>query len=164
MITDVTIKAKDFKTVHNALCGLDSVYSRVKGVLNPELARRLDRSIADIRQGLTDAYAQEDQVFNSRSQHYDEVARSLDIRFSEWSLFDVADLSSLHRWPEAQTLRYQPWEGPAVVSPITGFTWAALWMAADKVIRDSGDEHHRFVEGFRAREEDPTTLILSTGS
>jgi hypothetical protein len=47
---------------------------------------------------------------------------------------------------------------------INGATWAALWVAANACIRDSGDDHHIFIEDFRPDPEDARTLLLSTGS
>jgi len=105
-----------------------------------------------------------DTDFDSLISYYSDQGRSLGIRSAVWSIWEVEDLSSPHPWPLARTLVYQPWSSPRFLAPIKGKTWADLWQSADQVICDSADLQHCFVERFRAREEDPTTLILSTGS
>jgi hypothetical protein len=56
------------------------------------------------------------------------------------------------------------WGKNPVSCSINGATWAALWVAANACIRDSGDDHHIFIEDFRPDPEDARTLLLSTGS
>lgn len=56
------------------------------------------------------------------------------------------------------------WGAEPVSVSIQGLTWAALWVAANAAIRDSGDDHHVYIEAFRLDAEDPRTLVLSTGS
>jgi hypothetical protein len=39
-----------------------------------------------------------------------------------------------------------------------------LYVAADKLIRDSGDGHHIYIEDFKQSSIDPEILFVSTGS
>lgn len=160
-----TLTAEDFKTIHNALWELDAVTRQLEDVLKPELFTKLARAASTIRKGLEGAYEQDDRAFRVKMDHYGSVQRELDIRDSEWSIFEVDDMNSPHPYKGATVVRYKDhWGDKTVSSAINGTTWNALWVAADACIRDSQDEHHVFIEQFRPSTEDPTVLFLSTGS
>lgn len=160
-----TITADDFKTIHNAVCDLDRVCSQLEDILKPELWSKLIKARNDIRQGLADAYDQDDKAFSRKSRHFDSVKAELSLKNSEWSLYEVDNLSDRHPFEGADRVVYKDhWGDKPVQSSINGLTWAALWVAADACIRDSGDNHHIFIEDFRPAEDDPRTLILQTGS
>lgn len=150
MHSDVTLKAEDFKTIHNTLWDLQ--YGK---------AINVDAAVEKIRAALTDCYRQEDEVFQKRGDHFSEVRTSLGLN-AIWSMYEVEDLGERHAFAGVTTVTYRDhWGDGAVVVPINGFTWAALYVAANAAIRDSGDEHHVFIEDFR---KDGDTLVLTTGS
>lgn len=165
MHCDVTLTAKEFKAIHNALWELDSVTQTLEDVLKPELFVKLAKAGRTIREGLNGAYEQERADFDRKSKHYDSVKEDLGIRGSEWSCYEAADLNEPHPYTGATVVCYKDhWGDETVRTPINGSTWAALWVAANACIRDSQDEHHVFIERFRPSKEDPTVLFLSTGS
>jgi hypothetical protein len=47
---------------------------------------------------------------------------------------------------------------------INGTTWASLYIAADTLIRESGDNHHIFIEAFKQSSISPEILFVTTGS
>jgi len=159
-----TLTAEEFKTVHNALCDLDSVVHRLEDVLNPELYKLLARSASQIRKGLAGAYEQDNKSFSAKSSHFEEVQKELGLR-SIWSVYEVDNMSDRHPFEGADRVVYKDhWGGKPVSCSINGSTWAALYVAADACIRDSGDDHHVFIERFTPAKDDARTLILSTGS
>lgn len=165
MIANPTITAEDFSTIHNGLCDLRLVCDRLDGVLAPDLYQLLIRARNEIRRGLDSAYEQDDQVFSKRSRHYDEIGKELGISDSEWSIHSVESMSDRHPFEGADRIVYRDHWGPKPVSSsINGLSWAALWVAANRCVRDSGDEHHVFIEQFSPDPKDPRTLVLSTGS
>lgn len=97
----------------------------------------------------------------------DAIARMAAIRerfgfLSIWSILEH-DPSEPHPYQDATTVRYDlHWGGAGTCyATILGPSYLDLWVAADKVIRESGDEHHVFVEAFTP---DGDELILSVGS
>jgi hypothetical protein len=149
MYTDVTIKADDFKAIHNALWSLQ--YGN--GDLNAQ--------VEVIRKALNDAYEQDQKASDDLYNHYTTVKTDLGLD-AIWSIYEVKDLSGSHPYKGAKTITYKDnWGGDVFTAPINGFTWAALYVAANAAIRDSGDEHHVFIEGFRQVGD---TLLLTTGS
>ena len=149
MYTDVTIKADDFKAIHNALWSLQ--YGN--GDLNAQ--------VEVIRNALKDAYEQDRKASDDLYNHYLTVKTDLGLD-AIWSMYEVKDLNERHTYKNAKTMTYKDnWGGDAFSVPINGFTWAALYVAANAAIRDSGDSHHCYIEGFRQVGD---TLELVTGS
>jgi hypothetical protein len=75
---------------------------------------------------------------------------------------EVDNLSEPHPYQGAKYVTYRDfWNDGIVTKAINGNTWAALYVAANACIRDSGDDHHVFIEDFRKSGD---TLLLTTGS
>lgn len=159
-----TITAEEFKTIHNAVCDLDSVCHQLEDILKPELYLKLVKARNQIREGLTGAYEQDSKAFSRKSDHYSDIQEELGLK-AIWSVYEVDNMSDRHPFEGADRVVYKDhWGEKPVSCSINGLTWAALFVAADACIRDSGDEHHVFIECFRPAKDDPRTLILSTGS
>jgi hypothetical protein len=157
----VTLTAEEFKTVHNALCGLDSVAQMLEDVLKPELYVKLAKAASEIRRGLAGAYAQESADFDRKHDLFDEARTELGCK-SIWSVYDVEDLSTEHPFAGAKEILYKDhWGGKPVRVPLIGQRWLDLYIAADHAIAQSGDEHHIYIEHFEPADE---LLILTTGS
>ncbi len=150
MNCDVTLKADDFKTIHNVLWEL-----QYKDDTDIETA------VEKIRGALKDAYAQESNDFERKHQHFSSVGDALGLR-TIWSIYEVSDLSERHPFEGITTVTYKDhWGDKPIVKSVNGLTYAALYVAADACIRDSGDEHHVFIERFK---QVGSTLLLTTGS
>lgn len=159
-----TITAEEFKAVHNGLCDLRHAIHRLEGVIAPELLGLLQGARDRIRSGLDGAYKQDSEAFERKYAHYRKVAEELGLQ-TAWSIYDVDNLSDRHPFEGALKVVYEDhWGDKPVSCSVNGLTWAALWVAANACIRDSGDGHHTFIESFRASLDDPRTLILNTGS
>jgi len=84
---------------------------------------------------------------------------------SIWSIYEIVnvhDLSGL----KAENLVYKDhWNESAITIPLPGgnLQWWDLWVAAEKAIIESEDEHHVFIEDFQ-KSKDGKTLFLRTGS
>jgi len=159
-----TLTAEEFKTVHNALWELDQVRAQLEDVLNPNLYVRLARAATEIRKGLASAYDQDSKSFELKTDHYNNTRQELGLT-AVWSVYEADNLSDPHPFEGVNRVLYKDhWGDDTVVMMINGLTWAALYVAANACIRDSGDEHHMYIEGFKIAKDDPRTLILSTGS
>lgn len=160
MNCDVTLKANDFKTLHNGLCELDRMVGKLlQG--NVYEGQKLEQVAQALRNSLQDAYAQERNDFDRKSDHYSQVKEELGLR-SIWSIYEVDNLSERFPFEGVTRVVYKDhWGDSPVATQINGSTWAALYVAADACIRDSGDEHHVFIEQFKQFGD---TLVLTTGS
>ena len=103
----------------------------------------------------------DETTFDQQYKVYDQVRNDLGLT-AIWSIYEVADLSERHPYAGAEYVTYKDhWGNGIVTQAINGLTWAALYVAANACIRDSGDDHHVFIEGFKQR---GNTLVLTTGS
>ena len=99
--------------------------------------------------------------FEQQYDYYDQVRQDLGLK-AIWSLYEVENLSDRHLFEGVETVTYKNhWGNRPIVKAIAGGTWAALYVAADAAIRDSGDQHHVYIEQFK---QVGNTLLLTTGS
>jgi len=158
-----TLTADEFKTIHNALCELDYVKRRLEDILSKDLYIKLVKASNDIRKGLEGAYEQDSKAFDTKMDYYDSVRKELGLS-ATWSMYEVDNLSDRHPFEGVTKVVYRAYGSGDHEVAINGATWAALYVAANALIRDSGDDHHSFIEGFTQSSIDPTILFLSTGS
>lgn len=160
-----TLTAEEFKTIHNALWELDGVKQELESVLHKDLYIKLARVANDIRKGLSSAYEQDSQAFERKSDHYADIRKELGLS-AEWCMYEADNLSECHPYQGATTVIYTDHWGDkdAVRVPINGLTWAALYVAANAAIRDSGDTHHTYIENFKPSKDNAAILVLTTGS
>jgi hypothetical protein len=151
MNCDVTLTADEFKTIHNTLWAM-----KYQGMDSETAAEK-------IRGALAGAYAQESKAFSHKSDHYDQVKKELGLN-AIWSIYEVDNLSRRHPFEGATKVVYKDHWGKSVVIPVNGSTWAALYVAGNAAIRDSGDKHHVFIERFRPSSVNPKILFMTTGS
>jgi hypothetical protein len=161
----VTLQAEDFKTIHNTLCELRSVQERITGVVSTELADRIHAVIKGFEAGLKDAYAQDDAIFSSKMDYFHDF-KSINGLQSIWSVYelDVHGFVQPHPFPSDAFIVYtQHWGDGAKDKhyPVLGTTWGDVYRAADLAIRESGDGHHIFIEGFEVKGNE---LHMFTGS
>jgi len=164
-----TLTAYEFRDLHNALCDLRSIRSAMEHSIVK--VDRVESVIAQFEQALAGAYKQDDDAGDRKHDHYREVQESLGLD-AVWSMYEVDNLNESHPYRGVKTVTYEShsgdflrlrgvWGPKPVVKGIAGTSWAALYTAANACIRDSGDEHHVFIEDFTVRGD---TLVLSTGS
>ena len=155
-----TLTAEEFKQLHNGLWELDCMVEKlVRG--NVHEGQKLAEIAKTIRDSLKGAYEQDSRSFDQKHSHYESVQKDLGLD-AIWSVYEVSDLNKPHNFEGVTKVQYRNHFGEKPVScKIIGNTWAALYVAANACIRDSGDDHHVFIENF-TKEDD--TLILSTGS
>ena len=158
-----TLTADEFKTIHNALCELDHVKQTLEDILSKDLYIKLAKATSQIREGLANAYEQHNSAFEIKMDYFDRVREELGLS-ATWSMYEVDNLSERHPFEGVTKVVYRAYGSGDHEVAINGATWAALYVAANALIRDSGDDHHSFIEGFTQSSIDPTILFLSTGS
>jgi len=104
-----------------------------------------------------------DTEFDTKFDHFDTVREELGLT-TTWSIYEVENLNDRHPYEGVTKVIYRAYGSGDHEVAINGGTWAALYVAANALIRDSEDEHHSYIEGFTQSSIDPTILFLSTGS
>ena len=147
-----TLTAEEFKTIHNALCALDSIN-------NDKVAKLVE----EMRGALSNAYEQDNKAFETKFDYYSSVRNELGLT-AVWSMYEVDNLSERHPFEGATKLIYRAYGSGDQIVEINGSTWASLYVAANALIRDSGNENHIYIENFQQSSINPDILLLSTGS
>lgn len=157
-----TLTAEEFKTVHNTLCDLRTIVQRMTH--SNVKVEDVQAIVENFEAGLAGAYAQDEEAFESKADHYERIKDELGLT-TVWSIYEVNNLLDRHPFEGADRVVYKDhWGNKPVSCSINGLTWAALYVAGNACIRDSGDGHHIFIEQFTPSKDDPRTLILQTGS
>jgi hypothetical protein len=151
MNCDVTLTADEFKTIHNALWTLQYGNGDVK------------EQVEIIRAALSNAYDQERDASDRKYDHYQQVKKELGLD-AIWSVYEVDNLSERHPFQGATKVVYSAFGSGDQEVAINGSTWAALYVAGNALIRDSGDNHHVFIEHFKQSSVNPEILFMTTGS
>jgi hypothetical protein len=151
----VTLRGEDFKIIHNTLCDLRNLVSRMEQSMIK--TSEFDRIIEGFQMGLKDAYAQDNDQFDSKMDYYGRF-RDENGLAAIWSVYElpIHGFLSDHPFPSDAFVVYQ---GHHV--PVMGSTWGDVYRAADRCIELSGDDHHIFIEHF---EQVGNELRLITGS
>jgi hypothetical protein len=151
----VTLRGEDFKIIHNTLCDLRNLVSRMEQSMIK--TQEFDRIIEGFQMGLRDAYDQDTSSFDLKMDYYREFQRDNGLE-TIWSVYEL---------PVHGFLRDHPFPSDAFVvykdqhCAIYGQTWADVYRAADQCILNSGDLHHIFIENFELWGKE---VRLTTGS
>jgi hypothetical protein len=100
---------------------------------------------------------------DEKFDYYNQVREDLGLD-SVWSIFEVENLSERHPFVGATKVIYRAYGSGDHEVTIEGDTWKSLYIAADTLIRDSGDGHHIFIEDFKQSSINPEILFVTTGS
>ena len=150
----IQLDKSQWREVHNALCAVEQQTGIIHDMLKH--GTELRAAVEALRTALEPAYEQEEQQWDQRFTYCDNV--KLNSGFDAiWSAEDV-DFDQPHPFVSDAFIQYHG----AKRYPIMGPTWLDVYRAADLAIRDSGDQHHIFIEAFRPL--DDNTVTLHTGS
>jgi hypothetical protein len=159
-----TITKEEFKNVHNGVCEIRHAIEQLDGIINDDFMTKLNAGINKLELGLQSVHEQDQNDFDSKFAHYDTVREDLGLA-AVWSLYKVDNLNDRHPFEGVTQVAYKDhWGNKTVSCSVNGLTWSALYVAANACIRDSGDDHHTFIEHFAPSESDASVLLLTTGS
>lgn len=142
-----TLTAEEFKVIHNSLYYLDC--------LNNE---QVSSIVEKMRGALKGAYDQDNDAFDRKNSYFTRFQRENKLE-SVWSIYELAENGFLKDHPYTSDA-FVCYQGQHV--PVFGNTWGDVYRAADWAIRNSGDQHHIFIESFELR--NGNELHLVTGS
>ena len=158
-----TITKEEFKNVTNGAWEIRHAVERLDGILGDDFMAKLNAGINKLELGLESVHKQDQTDFDSKFAHYDTIRKDLSLD-TTWSVYEVNNLNDRHPYLGAVKLCYKDHWGTPVEKAIVGTTWVSLYVAANACIRDSGDDHHTFIEQFTPSKEDASILLLTTGS
>jgi hypothetical protein len=104
-----------------------------------------------------------DQNFDTKFDYFDTARSELGLT-AVWSIFEVDNLNETHPFVGVTKVIYKTYGSGDAEVAIDGNTWKALYIAADTLISESGDNHHIFIEDFKQSSINPEILFVTTGS
>lgn len=149
MRCSVTLTADEFKVLHNTLWDL--------GCIDNSRVQDLVEKIRN--EALKGAYQQDNAAFETKHDYYRGFQGEHKLR-AIWSIYETPAPGGFlepHPYPSDAFVCYK---GQHV--PVFGDTWGDVYRAADWAIRNSGDDHHIFVESFTLK--NGNELHMGTGS
>jgi hypothetical protein len=107
----------------------------------------------------------EDTEFDRKYEGFNKIQEKYKL-CSIWSEYDIkpSDMKKPFSDKPVESLTYESWGPIQQVQHGKIATWFDMWKLADKVIRQSGDTHHMFIEGFVEDKKKPGHFKLMTGS
>lgn len=151
---DFTITTDQVKDLHNARVYLLYAINDLGKVLQEDFIKKLKEVYKTLDKVASPLMNEYDNIRDRKAEKCWEIAKKYNF-VSVWSMYDV-DINAPSNIP-AGILKYHR---NSIGIP-ENTTWLDMWCLADKLIKDSGDLHHTFIEDFEV-EGNVTTLI--TGS
>lgn len=160
---DVTLKAQDFSTVHNALCSLRSIECNLRDVIGGD--SELAKAIESFEAGLRNAYDESTDQTSSKMEYWNEI-QSRHGFVGIWSNFKIPARSFIRRQhTDITNVVYKDINGEQFAVSIEGDSILDLYRAANEAIVKSGDMHHVFIESFKPGEyKGQQALFMTCGS
>ena len=162
-----TITDKQISAIHNGICEIRFLMSHFEEMfkedshLNQKLKRAFEY-IEPVRKELMDKVdADHDRVYNMSRK----VAELNGFKNTIWSMYEINGFDEKSNVPVgSKLLSYYSSKEHYVT--VEGPTWLDCWKAADKLVKESSDDHgdHVFIEDFRSLKLKEGFYEVSLGS
>ncbi len=160
-MSNFTITSDEIKDIHNGLCRLRNVISRLEDALSHHTINELRKSMSEIEKGFKSARDQRDDRWDESNRFFEKTRDELKYT-SFWSIYEKYD--EMHKiaffLEEGSALVYENFSVPL---PAGSRTWFDMWKAADEAIVAVGGDHI-FIESFTQSSINPKIILLGTGS
>jgi len=168
----VTVEQSELEKMRSNAIALRQYFDDLSAVIAPGMMDPMYKHLNSIINTgdvlLSELDLLESETFDKKMDYFSSIAEAHDFD-STWSIFDVDNFDSLFSDQQAKTLVYASHWGSCgtIEVPIRSrcghVTWLSMWIAANELIKKSGDDHHIFIESFKKNEE-LGIYELTTGS
>lgn len=124
--------------------------------MSPEIKSEFEELQQAVRELFKEHQQREDKAQSAKSNVFDKISEANGFK-SIWSMYEVDDINAVFGYVEGVE-----YEGCSELVG-TEVTWLQLWAIADRLIEESGDSHHLFIENF-AKKDNEHLHRLITGS
>ena len=160
-MSNFTITSDEIKDIHNGLCRLRNVISRLEDALSHHTINELRKSMSEIEKGFKSARDQKEDRWDEANRFFEKTREELKYT-SVWSIYEKYD--DMHKTAffleEGSVLVHENFSVPL---PTGSRTWFDMWKAADEAIFAVGGDHI-FIESFTQSSINPKIILLGTGS
>jgi len=141
---DGLLTPENYKSLNNLASDMHGVTQSLESVVNPEILQLLNQVKEKIQTAFKDLWDSEENKFEREFEAFDKISQDNNF-MSIWSVSEIKS-KAINSPVDTQgtAVIYKKCKAELPPNP----TWLDMWSAADKVIRQSQDTHHVFVEGF----------------
>ena len=159
-----TVTEQQITEIHNGLCHLRFARHHLEEVLAATQIEGIQKGISMIMNAFAPLREESDRRHNQKYEMYQAYGETHNFK-SVWSVYSVESMDDLCDFNGSYLVYSGHWgeKGPVRIKlPQGKLTWGEMWAFADCAIRESGDEHHIFIERIVKKEDG--NLYLHTGS
>lgn len=145
-LSGYNLSPNQLRDLHNAGCYFHSFIERYRDVLGKQVIEDFERPwnlFLNVRKKILEV---ESKSFDKKFNYYDSIRKQNNF-MSIWSLYEVDDINAHSHVVGATELRYE--DKKIDLDPNHHYTWFELWSCADKIMQETDDRHHIFIELFK---------------
>ena len=156
-----SITSDQISKLHNAYWLLNTEIEELDSLLRSDKITTLRKAASMIKEAYIPLMEEKDKEWDRRNSYYDDIKQANKFK-SVWSIYEVFSFQA-NSGIEGTLLKYGKVNIPMKKDAMTMcITWMDMWKFAEQAIRESGDDHHMFIERFYDRGDGVIELI--TGS
>jgi hypothetical protein len=161
---DIAINREQQMNFHNARCYFLQFKDKYSEIFGKEVLRDFNKAMNYLISAHDPVRALEDKRSEDRFEHYEAMRKHYGLS-AVWSMMEYDRLDD-NTDKDIKTIKYYDVIVPVVKRPEHPWLrWTDVYEACDKAIKESGDEHHIFIEYLHREDSDPEGQYkLSTGS
>lgn len=156
-----SINHDEARKLDRAVWAINSVVKALEDYLHPEVIKELMQAKKYIKEGMASINDQRQKEFDYKYKMFSKHQEANKLR-STWSIYEIESLDD-DSGIMASKLVYDGGWGKKVEAelPREAITYARLWEIADRLIKESGDNQHVFIEEFLQKDD---VVFLHCGS
>lgn len=161
---DIAIGRTQQQQLHNARCYFLQFKDKYSEIFGKEVLRDFNQAMKYLLEAHDPIRRIEDERAENRYAHY-EAMREYYKLTAVWSMSEYDRLDD-NTDKDIKSIKYYDVVIPVVKRPEHPWLrWTDVYEACDKAIKESGDQHHIFIEYLHREDSDPEgQYTLSTGS
>ena len=161
MKTTFSITSDQISKLHNAYWLLNTEVEELDSLLRSDKITTLRKAASMLKEAYAPLMEEKDNEWDRRNSYYDDIKQANKFK-SVWSIYEVFSFQASSGFGNG-ILKYENVKVPMREDTSLGcITWMDMWKFAEQAIRESGDDHHMFIEKFYDRGDGVIELI--TGS
>lgn len=160
MTNKIMLTKEQYEKIDSLTSDLHSIIYRTQELVHPDITNTLISMQSKLNQALHDIREIENNSFEKNWKELADIAKNNNFQ-SRWSVEEVSSEKMSKQVPlKIKTIQYQG----NTFKVKAKLTWLELWKIADQIIKNSGDEHHIFIENFEPINPTTGAFKLNTGS
>jgi hypothetical protein len=155
MMSQIEVSQENLKNLMDKQYKFHALLGKLEH-MSPQIKADFEELKQAVHDLFKDHRQREDEAQANKSDMFDKISEANGFK-SIWSIYEVDDINAVFGYVEG--VEY------AGCSEQVGteITWLQLWAIADRLIEESGDDHHIFIENF-AKKDNEHMHRLITGS